>query len=119
MKTISHPLFLLVFASYVVYYILKHFHVSMPVLITSYYADLVSLFIINTVILFIIRRASNKPNYELPIAMVVFSFFAISAIFEFIHPAWDNDMVADPLDIMCYGFSALLYIIWRRNRKLV
>ena len=119
MKTIRHPLFLYVLASYVIYYLLKQMRLPMPELITSYYADLVSLFIINTAVLFVLRKAYCKPNYELPIVMVGFSLLAITLIFEWIQPKWSSHMVADPLDIVFYAVSAFSYVVWRKNWRLL
>src|SRR5690554_7454267 len=73
MKTISHPLFLVLATCYAVYYGLKQTDVVLPVFITSYLADLLSIFLVNTFALWIIRKMKNSPKLEVPIAMVFLS----------------------------------------------
>lgn len=115
MKTIGHPLFILLLLAYVVYYVLKHLQIPMPELITNYFADLLSLFLINTFVLFLIRKIVTEPTFELSPGMVVISLVLITVIFEIIQPAVNSYFVADPIDVICYGLSATLYLIWRKT----
>jgi len=114
MKTIGHPIFLVVFSIYIMYYILKHLGTEMPVLITSYLADLLSLFLINTLVLFVLRKIYSSPNLELSVGMIIISLILITLIFEVIQPMKDEYFVADPIDILCYLTSATLYYFWRK-----
>ncbi len=114
MKTIGHPLFLVVFFIYLTYYILKHMGIEMPVFITGYLADLLSLFLINTLVLFLLRKIYTRPNLELNIGMVAISFVLITVIFEVLQPMNDNYFIADPIDILCYFASASIYFVWRK-----
>src|SRR5690554_7644742 len=86
MKTISHPLFLVLATCYAVYYGLKQTDLVLPVFITSYLADLLSIFLVNTFALWIIRKMKNSPKLELPIAMVFLSVIMFSVFFEFFLP---------------------------------
>jgi len=113
MRTIKHPLFIMVFSIYSVYYLLKHAGVVMPFLVTSYLADLLSLFIINTIVLFFLRKCYGMPNYELHSGMVLVSFFIITLVFEVIQPAMGNYAVFDPFDVLCYALSGSGYLLWR------
>lgn len=118
MRTISHPLFIVLAVAYFTYFVLKHFLISLPETVTSYFADLVSLFLINTFILFVMRKRFRNPEFELPISMVTLSLILISVVFEVVQPAISKNYVADPIDIVCYAISAISYIFWRRNWKL-
>ncbi len=114
MKTVGHPLFLVVFFIYLTYYVLKHLEIEMPVFITSYLADLLSLFLINTLVLFILRKIYSKPSLELSVGMILISFVLITVIFEEVLPMNDNYFVADPIDVLCYLISASLFQVWRK-----
>ncbi|MGM0477928.1 MAG: hypothetical protein ACQERC_01810 [Bacteroidota bacterium] len=114
MRTIGHPLFIAFFLLYVVYYLLKHAGVVLPSFITSYLADLLSLFIINTIALFFLRKWYGIPDYELHNGMVLLSFIIITLVFEVIQPAVGDYAVFDPYDILCYAVSATGYLLWRK-----
>jgi branched-subunit amino acid ABC-type transport system permease component len=114
MKTIGHTIFLVAFFTYLMYYVLKHLGTEMPVLITSYLADLLSLFLINTLVLFVLRKIYSRPNLELSVGMIIISFVLITVLFEVIQPMKDNYFVADPIDILCYLISASIYYLWRK-----
>jgi len=114
MKTISHPLFLVLATCYAVYYGLKQTDVVLPVFITSYLADLLSIFLVNTFALWIIRKMKNSPKLEVPIAMVFLSVIMFSVFFEFFLPQQSPQYVYDPWDILCYFISGTAYVFWRR-----
>lgn len=115
MKTVSHPIFIIVLLVYLTYYILKHTGFEMPALITSYLADILSLFLINTLVLFILRKIYSKPNLELSVGMIVISIILITLIFEVIQPMINEYFVADPIDLLCYLISGSLYYVWRKS----
>lgn len=119
MKTISHPLFLSVFFIYLVYYTLKILQIQMPEFVTSYLADLLSLFIVNTFILWVIRLVKSNQNLELHNEMVLLSFILFSAFFEFYLPAVNEYYHRDYLDIALYAISAFGFILWRRKQRLL
>jgi hypothetical protein len=117
MKTVSHPLFLSVFFTYLVYYALKMLQIQMPEFVTSYLADLVSLFIVNTVVLWLIRLVKSDKNLELNPEMVILSFILFAGFFEFYLPVLDEYYHRDYLDIACYAIGAFGFILWRRNQR--
>lgn len=119
MKTISHPLFIIVFSAYVSYYFLKILNIRMPEIITNYLADLLSLFIVNTVILWILRIIKSNKKIELKPEMVIASFLMFSVFFEFYLPSINNYYYLDYLDVLCYLTSALSFLFWRKRRRLV
>jgi len=115
MKTITHPLFIVLALVYAVYYGLKQTDVVLPLFITNYLADLLSIFLVNTFTLWAIRKIKNKPNLELPIHLVLLSVIMFSVFFEFILPLRSPVYVYDPLDILCYFISGIAYVLWRRG----
>jgi hypothetical protein len=118
MKSISHPLFILLFTIYIIYYSLKTIGLSMPEFITSYLADLLSLFLVNTVITWIIRTIKSDKYYELNPAMVVLSFVMFSLFFELYLPSVNYYYKTDFWDIFCYALSAFGFLFWRRKKSL-
>jgi branched-subunit amino acid ABC-type transport system permease component len=117
MKTISHPLFLVLAGLYMTYYTLKHSGVALPELITNYFADLTSLFLINTIALFALRKLFRRPELELSLGMIGISFVLISLFFEVIFPRQENYYIADWNDVLCYFISATVYFLWRKSPK--
>lgn len=115
MKTISHPLFQSVLSIYLIYYTLKTLSLRMPEIVTSYLADILSLFIVNTVVLWLIRLIKANKSLELQPKMVIISFLLFTVFFEFYLPAVNEYYHRDYLDIVCYGLSSLGFIVWRRN----
>jgi hypothetical protein len=114
MKTITHPLFIVLAIIYAVYYGLKQTDLVFPVFITNYLADLLSIFLVNTFALWSIRKIKNKPNLELPIPLVLLSVIMFSIFFEYILPQKSPIYVYDPWDVLCYAISGAGYVLWRR-----
>ena len=114
MKTITHPLFIVLASVYVVYYGLKQTDVVFPVLVSNYLADLLSIFLVNTFALAVIRKIKRAPLLELPVAMVILSVVMFSVFFEFILPQQNPIYVYDPWDIFCYAISGEGYVLWRK-----
>jgi hypothetical protein len=117
MKTVSHPLFLGIFLIYLVYYTLKSLQIQMPEFVTSYVADLLSLFIVNTFVLWLIRLVKSNKNLELTPLMIFLSFILFTGFFEFYLPTVNGYYHRDYLDIACYGISAFGFILWRRKKR--
>ncbi|PWH85098.1 hypothetical protein [Brumimicrobium oceani] len=115
MKTIAHPLFIVLALIYASYYSLKQTDLVFPVLISSYLADLLSIFLVNTFTLWCIRKIKNRPSLELPPILVLFSVVMFSVFFEFILPQKSSLYIYDPWDILCYAISGVAYIFWRRK----
>jgi len=97
MKTITHPQFLFLASINLVYYSLKQTDVVFPELISNYLADLLRIFLINTVILFIIRKLKNKPRFELPSILV---WIGILMATVFLNLYWHNK---NPFTFMIRG----------------
>lgn len=115
MKTIGHPLFIFLFSVYILYYALKQTTLAMPVFVTNYLADLLSIVVVNTILLFVIRRIKKMPAYELPTAMVVASVILFGLYFEFYLPTKSSVYVRDYADILCYSISGIFYVLWRKQ----
>lgn len=114
MKTINHPLFITLFSVYLLYYVVKQTPLELPLFITNYLADLLSLFIVNTIALWIIRKAKSLPNYELPWWMVLTSVLLFSFYFEWYLPKMSTTYIADKWDVLCYFLSGIGFFTWRK-----
>lgn len=119
MRTVGHPLFLGVLICYIVYYILKRLTLEMPDIVTSYFADIVSLFLINTFVLFIIRKLKSSSTLELPVLIIALGFVLTTLLFEWFFPLIYQNTISDPIDIVCYAISSLAYLVWRKNWSIV
>lgn len=93
--------------------------VQMPEIVTSYLADLLSLFIVNTVVLWVVRQVKSKENLELKPEMVVLSFILFAVFFELYLPAVNEYYHRDYLDIACYAIGAFGFILWRRKQRVL
>ena len=114
MKTISHPLFIVLASVYAIYYGLKQTDVIFPLFISNYLADLLSIFLVNTFTLWCIRKIKRRPNLELPISLILMSVVMFSVFFEFVLPLKSPVYIYDPWDMLCYFISGVAYILWRR-----
>lgn len=87
----------------------------MPEIITSYLADLLSLFIVNTLILWIIRKIKGDNQIELAWQMVFLSLVLFTFFFEVLLPRYNSYYQADILDVLCYTLSAIGFLSWRKQ----
>lgn len=115
MKTITHPLFILLALVYILYYGLKQTDFIFPELISNYLADLLSIFLVNTFALWSIRKIKNKPYLELPPYLVLLSVVLFALFFEILLPYQSSVYIHDPWDILCYLISGLVFILWRKR----
>ncbi|HLV41294.1 MAG TPA: hypothetical protein VKY37_03355, partial [Brumimicrobium sp.] len=113
MRTITHPLFIILAIIYVVYYGLKQTDFVFPVLVSSYLADLLCIFLVNTFALWFLRKIKRTPHLELPVSMVLLSVIMFSVFFEYILPQQSTLYIYDPWDIFCYFISGTVYVLWR------
>lgn len=118
MKTIKHPFFIVIYAIYLSYYIIKQTDLSVPVFVSSYLADLLCIIIVNTFALWLIRKIKNLPHYEFSIGTVSLSMLLFSVYFEVVLPQVNSYHVADVWDILCYLISGFVYLFWRKTISL-
>lgn len=115
MRTISHPLFIVLAMIYIAYYALKQTDITFPLWISNYLADLLSIFLVNTVALWLIRKIKVKPNLEFSQHLVLLSIVMFSVFFEFYLPLKSTIYVYDAYDIVCYFISGVGFVIWRKE----
>lgn len=118
MKTIKHPFFIVIYAIYLSYYIIKQTDLSVPVFVSSYLADLLCIIIVNTFALWLIRKIKNLPHYEFSIGTVSLSVLLFSVYFEVVLPQVNSYHVADVWDVLCYLISGFVYLFWRKTISL-
>lgn len=93
--------------------------IGMPGILTSYVADVLSLPVVLTIILLVVRRLYKSPQYNLSMAMIFMAFIYEVLLFEMILPRWSHRFVYDPFDIAAYATGGLLFfclqIVFRKN----
>lgn len=114
MKTVSHPLFIVLFVIYGTYYGLKQTNIVLPELITSYLADLFSVFLVNALVLWIVRKAKGLPQLEFHPVLVLLSVVLFSFYFEYYLPQRSSIYTSDIGDVFCYFISGFAYVFWRK-----
>lgn len=122
---LKDPLFLFCFASYFVNrWLVK------PVVeggfLHSYFNDLICIPFFVPIMLFAMRQCGLRKDDSPPHAHeVMIPLIVWSALFEVILPGqepWGVGMVADPMDVFCYGLGACIaagfWNVWYRQAKL-
>ncbi|MDX1650914.1 MAG: hypothetical protein R3277_00360 [Brumimicrobium sp.] len=97
------------------YYLLKVTGTPLPEVITSYLSDLLSLFIVNTVALSLIRKIKGNDHIELSVPVITFGFITFTVFFEYVMPRTDPYYIHDTMDVLCYGMSSLAFLVWRMD----
>jgi hypothetical protein len=92
--------------------------------VTSYLADIISLPLILSALLFFMRHWLKQPNYYLSLKVTAFAFLYEMIVFEYLLPGFSQNYVADFCDIIAYGIGALCfffsqYIISEREELTV
>ena len=117
MKTVKNPLFIVLFLIYVLYYIFKSKGIYMPVFIRNYLSDFLCLFLVNTIVLSVVRKIKGDNTIDLTVLHLLFSLLVFSVTFEFILPNRNGELYTrDWLDVVMYTLGLLLYYFWRKFR---
>ncbi|MGB0932919.1 MAG: hypothetical protein ACPGU5_01465 [Lishizhenia sp.] len=111
------PLFLFVSFGYIIYFICKKLNLAMHPILRNYWADFCCLFIINTIVLALIRKVKNQQQLELSVAQLVFSFLTCFLLFEVILPNYNTNYTSDFYDGIAYFLGLVLYYLWRKKSK--
>lgn len=94
-------------------YLNKHWwHHPLPVLLTSYLADVLALPLLLTAALLLMRHGYfRQAAFVLPGSWVVAAWALLSLWFEWWLPRVQPAAVADPLDVLAYAVGA--WVFWR------
>lgn len=94
---------------YLVCFLLKSF--SFPGILTSYVNDFLSLPIVLTLLLVILRKFKNNSEYMLSYTMIFFAFLYQTTIFEFILPNISERYTYDVWDIVAYAVGGVFFLL--------
>jgi hypothetical protein len=109
---LRHPLFKVVVLVYSVLYANKHWlHWPLPLGISSYLADLLSLPLMLNLALAAHRLLIDRVGTQ-PVKWVVGAWLVVAVWFEGLLPLWSAWAVADPLDVLAYALGALGFHYW-------
>lgn len=89
-------------------YVLKQ--LSFSGILTSYVNDLLSLPIILTLLLMVLRKLKNDPSRLLSTGLIVFAFLYQTLLFEFFLPNISDRYTYDVWDIVVYGAGGMLFM---------
>lgn len=87
---------------------------SMPKIIRNYYADLVALPIMLSIILTILRHLKSEKNLVLSKYKVFVAFIYLSVVFEFILPYFSLRYTRDYYDLLAYAFGASIFYFYQK-----
>jgi len=103
------------FTVYVFCYVLKYF--SYQGIVTSYVNDLLSLPIVLSILLLLLRNLHHDPKLMLSHSVVIFALLYEMIVFEVVLPYFFYRFTADVFDIIAYGMGALLFVILQKRMK--
>ncbi|WP_052732229.1 hypothetical protein [Hymenobacter terrenus] len=88
-------------------------HVPLPLVLTSYLADLAALPVLLSLALTAQRRLGNhSPSFVFPDSWLLAAWLFVSVWFEVLLPHFSAQAVADPLDVVAYALGTLAFRRW-------
>ncbi len=103
-------LFLFILAlAYLISLFAKFGHITAPLWISSYLADLICLPLMLSFCLLIIRWVKKRPDFYLNGWMIFFVFIYVLLVFELILPLSSPRYTADPTDAIAYACGGFVY----------
>ncbi|SHK68933.1 hypothetical protein SAMN02746009_01370 [Hymenobacter psychrotolerans DSM 18569] len=117
---LRHPLFLVGAGLYVLSVAHKRQWLGpwpfWPPLLTSYLADLLTLPLELTLLLWLMRRFYfRNPAFVLPTSWIFSTWLVMAVWFEGLLPRFDARATADPLDVVAYAVGGFLFWRWQNR----
>ena len=111
-KPLCHPLVLGAALAYAALRLNRSWlHQPLPLVVTSYLADLLCLPLLLSLALAAHRRLIDHRG-TLPVVWLVGAWVSVSVWFEGLLPLWSPRAVADPLDVVAYALGAWAFQHW-------
>lgn len=113
-KSYSSWLFLLLFMSAAIVYLLQQNDYKLPKIINNYYNDLVVLPLVLSIALWTVRRIKTNPTLQLSFFQCIAMALLYGWFFEIYLPERNPRYTADIIDAGLYVIGAVLFYGWQR-----
>ena len=113
-KPIKNVFFWSLLIFYVFGLLMTYAAISFPKIIRNYYADLVALPIMLSIILTILRHLKSEKNLVLSKYKVFVAFIYLSVVFEFILPYFSLRYTRDYYDVVAYAIGASIFYFYQK-----
>jgi hypothetical protein len=88
-------------------------HWPLPVLVTSYVADVLALPLLLSAALWLMRHIYfGRPDFSLPVSWIVATWAGLSLWFELLLPRFRLHATADGFDVLAYALGGLIFWRW-------
>ncbi len=98
---------------YVLHLVCKFAAIPVPIFVSSYFADLLCMPLLLSVILLAMRKTQGQPTLKLSWQMVLFACFYVSVAFEFLLPRLDIRYTSDPKDMLIYFIGGCIFFFFQ------
>lgn len=112
-----YPLVCRLLGCYGFHLILKFGHIPVPIFLSHYFADLLCMPLLLSVVVIGMRWVKSIPNLTISLLMVVCAAAAVGFVFEYWLPQISQRYTADGLDLLMYGVGGGLF--WIFQAKMV
>ena len=109
MRIFLNPYFIICATLSLILLICEGLGISFPWLIKDYAGDLLSVPVVLTPTLFILRIFKRDKNLLLSKTMILFAFAYFVVLFEFILPSYSSRYTQDYMDIAMYAIGTFIY----------
>lgn len=113
-KLITNVFFWLLLIFYVFGLLVTYAGFSLPKIIRNYYADLVALPIMLSIVLTVLRHFKNDKTLVLDKYKVLVAFIYLSVVFEFILPNLSSKYTSDYYDVIAYAIGAIIFYSYQK-----
>lgn len=114
MKLLLQPLFLLACFLFLLNQFLESQQIFIPY-IHAYLDDFLCFPIVLTLILFLLRRIYQNPNFRFTTLQIVFAVAYFSLAFEVVLPYFSANYRSDALDVVAYILGAMFFGRWMQT----
>jgi hypothetical protein len=90
---------------------LKFNQINVPSLVSSYLADLISMPILLSATLVLLRWIKRLPHFLFNWKHVLFAWAYVCVVFEWYLPSRSSTYTSDPVDVLVFGISGLIFLL--------
>ncbi len=108
-------LLLILIMAYGLHLLFKFAPIAQPTLVSSYFADLLSLPILLTLSVLFIRKVQGDRNFKLDFSKIIFVLVYQSLVFELLLPAISARYTSDPYDVLAYAVGGCFFFLFQRR----
>jgi hypothetical protein len=108
-----YPLVVGLLMCYGFHLILKFGRIPVPIFLSHYFADLLCMPLLLSVVVIGMRWVKSLPNLTLNLPMVVCAVLAVGFVFEYWLPQNSKRYTADGLDLLMYGVGGGVFWVFQ------